>query len=138
MLALYLSTLLLDDGGEPVPTGLLAEFRLRFPAFAPVADATVQYWIDDQARLIGANWPAPDNDIAIITLAAHQLASFGLGQGDAPAGVTSFRSGTFSVTMSDKAASATGYSSTIYGRQYLAMCQRLFGGIRLVRTSDYV
>lgn len=137
MLALYLSTVLLDGDSPPVST-LLAAFRLRFQAFAAVPDETVQYWIDDQTRLIGDNWPSPDNDVAIITLAAHELASQGLGQGTAPAGVTSFKSGTFSVTMSDKSASATGYSSTIYGRQYLAMCQRLFGGVRLVRTSDHV
>lgn len=138
MLGLYLLTMLLNDGGEPEPTGLLAVFRARFPAFIAVPDAAVEYWITDSERLVGANWPNPDHDIALVTLAAHELASQGLGQGTAPAGVTSFKSGTFSVTMSDRAASATGYSSTIYGRQYLAMCQRIFGGIRLVRTADYV
>lgn len=115
-----------------------AALKLRFPAFAAVPDETVQYWIDDAERLVGDNWPGDDRAIGVITLAAHNMASLGLGKGTAPAGVTSFKSGTFSVTMSDKAASATGYSSTIYGRQYLAMCQRIFGGVRLVRTSDHV
>ena len=115
-----------------------AALKLRFPAFAAVADDTVQYWIDDADRLIRDNWPDDDRAIGVIALAAHNMASLGLGKGTAPQGVTSFKSGTFSVTMYDKAASATGYSSTIYGRQYLAMCQRIFGGVRLVRTSDHV
>lgn len=137
MLALYLSTVLVE-GDAPEPSGLLAAFRLRFPAFAAVADETVQYWIDDAEKLVGDNWPEDDRAIGVITLAAHNMASIGLGKGTAPQGVTSFKSGTFSVQMSDKAASATGYSSTIYGRQYLDMCQRIFGGARLVRTSDHV
>ena len=115
-----------------------ADLKTRFPAFAAVADDTVNYWIADAENLVGTNWPYPDRDIGIVTLAAHNMASIGLGNGTAPQGVTSFKSGTFSVQMSDKAASATGYASTIYGRQYLDMCQRLFGGARLVRTSDHV
>jgi len=115
-----------------------ADLKTRFPAFAAVADDTVNYWIADAENLVGTNWPDPDRDIGIVTLAAHNMASIGLGNGTAPQGVTSFKSGTFSVQMSDKAASATGYASTIYGRQYLDMCQRLFGGARLVRTSDHV
>lgn len=137
MLALYLSTILFDGDSSP-SSPLLTAFRLRFPAFASVPDEVVQYWIDDAGALVGDNWPDQDRGIGVMSLAAHNMASLGLGKGTAPAGVTSFKSGTFSVQMSDKAASATGYSSTIYGRQYLDMCQRIFGGARLVRTSDHV
>lgn len=115
----------------------ISELRTMFPAFVSVPDATIALWLR-KSDLLVTGWPEADQNDGALFLAAHSLAMLGLGQGTAPAGVTSFRSGTFSVTMSDKAASATGYSSTIYGRQYLAMCQRLFGGVRLVRTSDYV
>lgn len=115
----------------------IAELRAMFPAFVTVPDATIALWLR-KSDLSISHWPADDQNDAALCLAAHNMASLGLGQGTAPAGVTSFKSGTFSVTMSDKAASATGYSSTIYGRQYLAMCQRIFGGVRLVRTSDHV
>mgnify|MGYP007083432136 CR=1 FL=1 len=115
----------------------IAELRAMFPAFETVPDATIAFWLRKSDVSI-AHWPADDQNDAALYLAAHNMASLGLGKGTAPAGVTSFKSGTFSVTMSDKAASATGYASTIYGRQYLAMCQRIFGGVRLVRTSDHV
>lgn len=115
----------------------IAELRAMFPAFETVPDATIALWLRKSDVSI-AHWPAADQNDAALYLAAHNMASIGLGKGTAPAGVTSFKSGTFSVQMSDKAASATGYASTIYGRQYLAMCARIFGGARLVRTSDHV
>lgn len=116
----------------------IAELRAMFPAFVSVPDATIALWLRKADLHIGDNWPEDERGDARLCWTAHSMALLGLGQGTAPAGVTSFKSGTFSVQMSDKAASATGYASTIYGRQYLAMCQRIFGGIRLVRTSDYV
>ncbi len=116
----------------------IAELRAMFPAFETVPDATIALWLRKADLAVGDSWPDIDRNDGRVLWAAHNMASLGLGKGTAPAGVTSFKSGTFSVTMSDKAASATGYSSTIYGRQYLAMCARIFGGVRLVRTSDHV
>ena len=115
-----------------------AELKARFPAFADVADLTVQYWLDDAARSVGTHWPIADRDVGIMTLAAHRMALIGLGKGGTGFGVTSIKSGTFTATISDKVASASGFSATIYGQQYLDMCKRLFGGARLVRTSDHV
>lgn len=117
----------------------IAELRAMFPGFATVPDATIALWLRKADLFIGDNWPVGDRDDAVFVIAAHNMALLGLGQGTAPQGVTSFKSGTFSVTVSDKAASATGFGATIYGRLYLGLCQRVFGsGIRLVRTSDYV
>lgn len=117
----------------------IAELRAMFPAFATVPDATIALWLRKADLFIGDNWPVGDRDDAVFVVAAHNMALIGLGQGTAPQGVTSFKSGTFSVTVSDKVASATGFGATIYGRLYLGLCQRIFGsGIRLVRTSDYV
>lgn len=115
----------------------IAELRAMFPAFIPVADATIALWLRKSDASV-AHWPTEDQNYGALLLAAHNMATLGLGKGTAPAGVTNFKSGTFSVTMSEKSASATGYASTIYGRQYLDMCQRIFGGARLVRTSDHV
>jgi len=116
----------------------IAELRAMFPAFVTVPDATIALWLRRADVQVGDNWPDDDRNDGRLFFAAHMMASLGLGQGTAPAGVTSFKSGTFSVQMSDKAASAVGLSSTVYGRVYQALCQRAFGGIRLVRTSDHV
>lgn len=115
----------------------IAELRAMFPAFVSVPDATIALWLR-KSDLLVLGWPEADQNDGALYLAAHNMASLGLGKGTAPQGVTSFKSGTFSVTVSDKAASATGYDATIYGRQYLEMCRRIFGGVRLVRTSDHV
>ena len=105
----------------------LATFRALYPAFAGVADATVQAWIDEGDAETAA-WPDADRARAVMLYAAHKLASQGLGTGAVPAGVTSFKSGTFSATVSDGLASKTGYHATTYGRDYLALAGRYFGG----------
>jgi hypothetical protein len=114
-----------------VPT--LADFRTRYPAFDAVADATVEAFLDDGDAETAA-WPDADRSRAVMLYAAHQLASQGLGTGAIVAGVTSFKSGTFSATLSDAAASRTGFSATSYGRDYLDLMRRNFAGPRLAWT----
>ena len=111
----------------------LSEFRTRYPAFDAVADATVQAFLDEGDSETAA-WPDADRPRGVMLYAAHQLTAQGLGTGAIPAGVTSFRSGTFSATLSDSAASRTGFSATIYGREYLALARRNFAGPRLAWT----
>jgi hypothetical protein len=103
----------------------LAEFRALYPAFDAVADATVEAWLA-KGDTETAIWPDPDRPDAVMLFAAHKMASAGLGTGTVVAGVTSFKSGTFSATLSDAAASRTGYESTSYGRDYLALRRRNF------------
>jgi hypothetical protein len=103
----------------------LAEFRALYPAFDAVADATVEAWLA-KGDTETAIWPDPDRPDAVMLFAAHKMASAGLGTGTVVAGVTSFKSGTFSATLSDTAASRTGYESTSYGRDYLALRRRNF------------
>jgi hypothetical protein len=43
--------------------------------------------------------------------------------------VTSFKSGTFSASLSDAAASRTGYDATAYGRDFLLLRRRNFTGM---------
>jgi hypothetical protein len=114
-----------------VPT--LADFRTRYPAFDAVADETVQVYLDDGDAETAA-WPDADRARAVMLYTAHQLANQGLGTGAIVAGVTSFRSGSFSATLSDAAAARTGFNATSYGRDYLALMRRNFSGPRLAWT----
>jgi hypothetical protein len=117
-----------------------ATLRLRYPAFAAVSDATIQYWLTDAERIVTAEW-GDDEEPASFALAAHHMATnrvAGLVQDASamiPAGVTSFRSAAFSADVSVAAANRTilgGYSSTSYGIEFAAMQRRNFGGPRLV------
>lgn len=110
----------------------LSEFRALYPAFDAVGDVTAQAWLDagdaETVRFSDATRPR-----AVMLYAAHNLAMQGLGTGAIPVGVTSFRSGTFSATVSDSVAGKTGLSATAYGRDYLSLA-RQFAGPRLAWT----
>ncbi|WP_368655950.1 DUF4054 domain-containing protein [Novosphingobium sp. B1] len=45
--------------------------------------------------------------------------------------MTSFKSGTFSASVSDGVASRTGYDATVYGREFKQLARSLFSGPRL-------
>lgn len=115
-----------------VPTA--ADLKARYPAFTAVADATVDVWLEDAATFADASWPDADRRVAVMAYAAHRLAELGMGAGAIPAGVTSFRSGSFSANVSDAQASRTGLSATVYGREFLALRRRSFAGPRLAWT----
>lgn len=104
---------------------MLAFFRLRYPAFASIADGQIGYWLASATLQVGDNWPTAGQSDARLALAAHNAA---IATASIPAGVTSFKSGTFSATLSDAAASRTGYSATVYGREYLDLVRRHFSG----------
>lgn len=112
---------------------VLASFRMRFPAFASVSDGQIAYWVAVGGTAT-ASWSEADQSTGRLLYAAHNLASQGLGTGAIPAGVTSFKSGTFSATVSDGLASKTGFAATSYGRDYLALARRNFAGPRLAWT----
>jgi hypothetical protein len=111
----------------------LSEFRALYPAFDAVADVTVEAWID-KGDTETAAWPDTDRADAVMLYAAHHMSASGLGRGARAAGVTSFRSGGFSATVSDAAASRTGYASTSYGQDYLALQRRNFTGMTTAWT----
>lgn len=140
MLALYLSTVLVE-GGEPVPSPLLAEFRIRYPAFAAVSDDIVTYWLEDAETIVTDSWFAGDISPARMALAAHNLALSGYGQPSgavgalAGMGVTGFKSASMSVNFDAdtiKRSNSGGYSSTKYGHLFLPYLRRNVGGPRLV------
>jgi hypothetical protein len=108
----------------------LAQFRLRYPAFSGVADGVVAYWLADAGGQVNSGWN--ERDTAILALAAHNMAVQGVGTVSAiPAGVTSFKSGTFAVTISDTQANATGYDASIYGREFKIIARRNTSGPRI-------
>ena len=113
-------------------TPLLTAFRIRYPKFAAVGDGAVLYWITDAARFVGETWRATDRDPATLAYAAHMLADTGALTSTIPAGVTSFRSGAFSATIADGIAALTGFASTAYGREFLALRRANFAAPFLV------
>jgi hypothetical protein len=123
----------------PTPEELIA----RYPAFTPVDDATIQYWLTDAERFVDTSWTEGDYAPALMAMAAHNMTLAGLGTDaaatvDLPAGVTSFKSGSFSVSFSDGAANdrVTGaLSSTRYGSEYAMLRQRNRGGARVLPTG---
>lgn len=107
-----------------------ATLKARYPAFATVADATVDYWLAEAGEDC-AGWSDSLRARGEMALAAHRMAELGIVTGAPPAGVTSFKSGTFSATVSDGVALRTGYESTVYGREFRQLARNLFGGPRL-------
>lgn len=112
---------------EPVA----ADLQMRYPAFAAVDPATITYWLTDAHRFVDTGWSEGDYAPALIAAAAHGMAQAGTpgisndeAADLAASGVTDFQSGAFRLRFSDdavKAALATGFGSTIYGREYLAL-----------------
>lgn len=113
---------------------LLALFRVRYGAFASVADGTIGYWLGQAAAAIGEAWIEDSRDPARLAWAAHMLSENSAVAGAIPAGVTSFRSGAFSATIDASVASLTGLKATIYGREYLAYRRASFSGPVLAWT----
>lgn len=116
-----------------VPTA--ADLKLRFPAFAAVSNSVIEYWIADAQAVVTTDWISADYRPAIMALAAHNMARQGLGVGGIGsgdmAGVTSFRSASFSVQFDAgavKAAASGGYGSTIYGQDFAVYLRRNNGG----------
>lgn len=104
-----------------------SDLKARYPAFAAVDDATVDVWLADAAQDCVA-FPEDYRARAEMAYAAHRLSEIGYGAGAIPAGVTSFKSGTFSATVSDGLASATGFNASVYGREFMALRRAYFSG----------
>ena len=114
----------------------IADFRARYPAFAAVADASVTYWLTEGFAEVSA-WADADQPRGAMAYAAHKLAEQGNG-GATAQGVTGFKSGTFSASISEAAANRTGFHATIYGREFLDLARRSFAGPRLAWTPPHV
>lgn len=125
---------------KPTP----ADLKTRYSAFAAVTDEVLQYWLTDAERGVDESWSEVDYAPALLALAAHNMAVEGVGaatsSSNIPAGVTSFRSGSFSVQFTEAAAQASldsGLASTRYGAEYLRLLNASKGG-PMVTASGYV
>ena len=108
--------------------------KLRYSAFANVSDEVIAYWLADAGRIVTSQWGS-DYEPGLLSLAAHNMAAGGAlaqtGGVSVPAGVTSFKSASVSLTFSDAAVAQSaegGYGSTIYGREFQVMLRRNSGG----------
>lgn len=114
-------------------------FKLRYPAFADVPDASIEYWLTDASErvVLPDEWTDPNGPVAQMLVAAHNLALGGIGGSgglDLPAGVTSMRSGGLSLSFDAgvaQAQAAGGWAATSYGAQYLALLKLTRGGSRV-------
>lgn len=113
---------------------LLGLFRLRYPAFVAVSDGLISYRIYDAITEVDSNWPDAQRTNARLAWSAHKLAEAGSLGGAVPQGVTSFKSGTFSATVSDAVAGLTGLDATVYGREFVALRRVAFAGPRMAWT----
>lgn len=116
-------------------------FKMRYPPFAAVDDAVITWWL---AYVVGQNvdqgWSPANGPEGQMSAAAHRMVKAGITiagsdvGGFAAAGVTDFKSGTFSARFSDdavKQALSTEWSSTPYGADYLAALEKEKGGPRI-------
>lgn len=108
------------------------DVKTRYPSFAGVDDAVIQFWLTDALRFVSESWIETDRAPAEQAYAAHQLALQGAGQEDAlPRGVTQFRSGTFAASISDEASTDDILKRTRYGEDFITLRKRSFSGPRI-------
>jgi hypothetical protein len=127
-----LPALLLTGYAKPLPGHLVA----RYPAFAAVPTATIQFWLTDAERSVDTSWSEGDYAAALMALAAHNMALAGIGTGavglaSVPAGVTRMRSGSLDLSLTEAAANALitgGFAATRYGQEYQMLLRRNRGG----------
>ncbi len=120
-------------------TATVEGLKARYAIFAPVADATVQLFLDDALPYVSMF--GDEADRGQMLLAAHMMVQAGTAGivktavEQIPAGVTRFRSASMDVGISESAANRSvsgGYASTWLGQEFAKMQRRHFGGTRLV------
>lgn len=125
-----------------IPTA--AQVKARYPAFAAVADATIDVYVADAAAsAVDTSWREADYLPAIASYAAHRMAMLNIGAhgqaaGYALQGVTGIRSGNFQATFdADKAKAAASGSldATPYGQEYKRLLGINRGGPRVVPAT---
>lgn len=115
------------------------EFATKYPAFSTLEEPAYEAWAADAELEITATYGDMQQK-ATELLTAHYLASNGIGLAAGistllTSGATSFKSGTFSATISESAVSARmkgGLRSTSYGQELRRIQSRLFGGPQLI------
>lgn len=105
--------------------------RLKFPEMASQTDASFEFAIEEAKRIVDATWTPGDVQLGIMYYGAHIIAVAVMTEG----------SGTFQVEQSERIGDlSVTYASigiprdpgeletTIYGRRFLDLARRNFGG----------
>lgn len=118
------------------------QFKIRFPAFASVADATVQAVLDEAVGQVGETWIEASRTPAVLQLTAHLLASQGLGLGAGGSGaaivgtIKRRKVGDVETEFAGTGTIGSGalgmYGSTAYGREYLRLMRMNFPAVAVV------
>jgi hypothetical protein len=121
---------------------LPGHLQLRYPAFASVAAATIQFWLTDAQRFVKNNWRASDYPVGLMALAAHNMAIQGLvtdgNTAQIPGGVDRFKMGPMEFNLTQQAANAKlggDLTSTRYGVEYQTLRLANTGGPRVAATG---
>jgi len=108
-----------------VPTAV--NFKMKFPEFANIPDASVEFAIEEACRWVDDTWLVNDQTLAILYLAAHMLmVSIMRAQSATGQVISSERMGEISVTyLATQLPTQSRFSSdlltTLYGTRYLEM-----------------
>lgn len=131
-----------------VPT--VDQFRVKFPTFATVGDATITAALLEASDTVNIDWVERDYQPAILYLAAHILTLDGAltaSSDISDAGsiinaglVSEMKVGDVSVKLAGASggtgggsgASGSGYASTGYGRRFLELLRRNFPAVAIV------
>lgn len=112
-----------------------AQLKTLYPAFAAVADATVQANIDEAAKSVDTSWTETDYASGIMLLACHNMVMAGLGTGaeaevnaQGMEGFTTIRSGQLTLqraatSQSDEAKYGP-WAGSKYGKQFFWLVRR--------------
>lgn len=121
------------------------QFKARFPEFASLEDDVITPFITESDLVVNSLWPADARALAQGLYVAHAMKLDGFGStanlsGNAEAataiaglaGVTRFKIDDLEVAISDKMTDAMlgdPLQSTQYGRRFIAMRRKYFGGV---------
>ena len=120
----------------------VSDVTMRYPEFVNVPEVRVQYWLADAPNAFDVERLGKNQVIAQALYAAHMLAgeasTGGAGESEIPAGVTSMRSGSLSLSFDGQYVrdqAAGGYASTRYGAQLASLLRSYLGGARVTSAS---
>ncbi|WP_082519831.1 DUF4054 domain-containing protein [Rhizobium sp. Root1220] len=132
------------DGQGVVPGPNAQTFKARYPEFASVSSTLINMVLADAVDMVGESWYQRDRLKAQLLWTAHTLTMEGepgrssTGQGTAGTGVVKRRKvGDVETEFatpggSSGGGSASGYASTTYGQQFMALMRRNFPAVAVV------
>jgi hypothetical protein len=121
---------------------LPGHLTMRYPAFASVPFAIIEYWLTDAQRFVGNSWRSSDYPIALMALAAHNMSVAGLAPDTSglqiAGGISRFKMGPMEVALTPEAANArlaADFTSTRYGVEFMTLRRANVGGPLVAPTG---